>query len=317
MTQGNLNGWKELHMNRIRIGTRTSVLAMKQTELIAEQLKGIAADLEVELVPIKTKGDRILDRSLADFGGKGAFVAEFEEALLSDRIDLAVHSAKDLPVQLAEGLYICATPKREDPRDVLLTRREHPIIRTAVSGEPEGHDTARPVIGTSSPRRAEQIRALLPAEVKLLRGNVPTRIGKLKNGEYDGILLAAAGLNRLGLMDDGELSYRKLSYEEMTPAGGQGIIAVEGRRGDQAAALAQCLNDDVSAMEFETERFLLARLGAGCHEAVGAFSAVSGEEIRIYLMTMHHGTPLRTSISGFAEERLELAEKLLCQHGIA
>lgn len=303
-------------MNKIRIGTRTSALAMKQTELIAERLKDLAADMEVELVPIRTKGDKILDQSLASFGGKGAFVTEFEEALLSDKIDLAVHSAKDLPVGLAKGLYICATPEREDPRDVLVTGRDQRIIKSIGEGNLGESGILRPVIGTSSPRRAEQIRALLPAEVKLLRGNVPTRIEKLKSGEYDGILLAAAGLKRLDLMRDEELSYRMLSYEEMTPAGGQGIIAVEGRLGDGASELASCLSDSVCAVEFETERFLLTRLGAGCHEAVGAFSKVSGEEIRIYLMTMHGGKILKTSISGFVEERLELAEKLLGQHGV-
>lgn len=303
-------------MNKIRIGTRTSALALKQTEQIAERLRRLAPDIELEMVPIRTKGDKILDQSLASFGGKGAFVTEFEEALLANGIDLAVHSAKDLPVQLAKGLYICATPEREDPRDVLLTRKAHPVIKTLAGKYIQEESAAHPVIGTSSPRRAEQIKTLLSAEVKLLRGNVPTRISRLKCGEYDGILLAAAGLKRLGLMNDEELSYRMFSYEEMVPAGGQGIIAVEGRCGDEAAVLARRLSDSAAAMEFETERFLLARLGAGCHEAVGAFSDISGEEIRIYLMTMHNGTVLRSSVSGFAEERLELAEKMLRQHGV-
>lgn len=285
-------------MKKIRIGTRSSALALRQAEQVMSALQALVPDADLEIVPIRTKGDRILERSLADFGGKGAFVTEFEEALLSDEIDLAVHSAKDLPAQLADGLYICATPKREDPRDVLVTRKGHLLQGT-------------PVIGTSSPRRAEQIKALLGAEVKLLRGNVPTRLQKLKNGEYDGILLAAAGLKRLELMEDEELSCRIFSCEEMIPAAGQGIIAVEGRLGDEAAALANRLTDGVSAMEFETERFLLTRLGLGCHEAAGAFSRISGSEISIYLMTMHQGMVQKKSVSGLTQDRLKLAEELL------
>jgi hydroxymethylbilane synthase len=287
-------------MSTIRIGTRTSALAMRQTEMIAEMIRAAAPDTVVELVPMKTRGDRILNQSLAQFGGKGAFVTEFEEALLTGCIDLAVHSAKDLPAKLADGLYICCTPKREDPRDVLVTRKAAPIQKETPL-----------VIGTSSPRRAEQIKALYGAQVKLLRGNVPTRLERLKNGEYDGILLAVAGLKRLNLMEDESLSYQILSEKEMVPAAGQGIIAVEGRLGDQTAKLAEQLSDLTTAKEFETERLMLTDLGAGCHEAVGAFSRIEGECISIDLMVMEQGQVRKTGITGPVEERLALARTLL------
>ena len=179
---------------KIRIGTRKSRLALVQTDLVRQKIEEAFPEAEIEIVEMSTKGDELLDRSLTSFGGKGVFTKELEEALLREEIDLAVHSAKDMPMELGEGMAILAVPPREDPRDVLVTRPG-----TVLSGK------SRIVIGTSSPRRVVQIQELGPklwpgAEIccEMLRGNVNTRLRKLAEGGYDGIILAAAGLKRLG-----------------------------------------------------------------------------------------------------------------------
>lgn len=312
-------------MKTIRIGTRTSALARKQTELVMEIIREQYQDIAFEVIPLKTKGDQMLQTSLAEFGGKGAFVTEFEEALLDGRIDLAVHSAKDLPVELGEGLDLWMTLQRADARDVLLTRKNE-------TREP---DQKYPMhIGTSSPRRQLQIEQLFPCKCSLLRGNVPTRIEKLRQGQYDGILLAAAGFKRLGLDQEEDIEYRYLSTEEMIPAGGQGIIAVEGRKDHEYRELFSTLGDSAAKMELEVERYILERLQAGCHEPVGVFSKITDRitdsitdpieglsldqgdmeksgQIELWLLLERNGHPQKGYIAGAVEERFLLADQLI------
>lgn len=250
----------------IRIGTRKSALALRQTELIAAELQRAWPGLSVELVTKDTLGDQILDRPLVDFGGKGVFISEFEQALLEGTMDLAVHSAKDLPMELSPGLSIAAVSHREDPRDVLVyCEKKH------ISGFPVR-------VGTSSPRRQLQAallqERLWPGSRGLvcipLRGNVQTRLRKLKEGECDVIILAAAGLKRLGILEEGNgFSYEFLPPDLFIPAGGQGILAVEAKTGSHAWRLAKALDHRESRLCFETERLVLQGLHAGCHEPVG------------------------------------------------
>ena len=245
----------------IRIGTRGSKLALAQTELFIDALHVFYPEVECEQIIIKTKGDKILDKPLVEFGGKAVFVTEFEEAIKEGRIDLAVHSAKDMPMELMEGLDIVCTLKREDVRDVIITR----------AGEKVGNISS-PIIGTGSLRRQCQIRALYPdVKCESLRGNVPTRIEKLRNGQYDGIILAAAGLKRLQLHNEPDLSYEYIEIDKMVPAAGQGIIAIEGVAG-HLTELLENINDEKSKIELFSERMVLKKLGAGCHEPVGVHS---------------------------------------------
>lgn len=194
----------------VRIGTRKSRLALVQTNMVAEAIEAVCPEVKCELVPLMTKGDKILKTSLVAFGGKGAFVEEFEQSLLNGDIDLAVHSAKDMPMDLSDGLCIGAVLKREDPRDVFVTVKGRTPERSPR------------IIGTGSPRRQVQIMERGDVECRLLRGNVDTRLEKLYQGEYDGIILAAAGLNRLGLFNDPRFSFEFLEPEMFIPAGGQG-----------------------------------------------------------------------------------------------
>lgn len=251
----------------IRLGTRRSPLAMAQTRLVAERIEKEIADVQIELIPITTKGDRILDRPLLEFGGKGVFVDEFERALVEKSIDLAVHSAKDMPGELSEGLSLLCLTDREDPRDVLVTRKGFPLSDVKIAG-------------TGSKRRSLQLEKL-SREGKLglteslscrnLRGNVQTRLEKLAACEYDGIILAAAGLKRLGLLAGGEYDFHFFSLEEMIPAGGQGIIAVEGRKGEPLWKELLALEKKEEALCLRGERHFLNLLGAGCHEPAGVF----------------------------------------------
>jgi len=253
----------------IRIGTRKSKLAMVQTNTIISMLSELAPNTKFEIIPISTIGDEILDKPLVQFGGKGVFVDVFEDALLNGKIDLAVHSAKDMTMELPKGLGILGIPKREDPRDVLVTYNR------------QLSEESRAVIGTSSLRRQFQIQKYYQAECSSLRGNVPTRLEKLKKGEYDGIILAVAGLKRLGLMAEEDFKYRIFSTEEFVPAAGQGILAVEGRLEEELSELVSGINDKETAISLMTERRVLEKLNAGCHEAIGVYSEVSAGTLKI------------------------------------
>ncbi len=263
----------------IRIGTRKSELSIAQTMLVADAIRAACPDIEPVLVGRSTMGDKILDKPLLAFGGKGVFVSEFEEALLQGEIDLAVHSAKDMPLELAEGLDILGVLPRGDVRDVLVTMADGPqAIMADRSGPTE------PVrIGTSSLRRSIQIQELgsrlWPGRTvicKDLRGNVLTRLEKLESGQYQGIILAAAGLDRLQIskLRKGRYRYRYFTPEEMIPAGGQGILAIEGKKGGPMEPVIARISDRIAMGELQAERQVLKRLGAGCHEPIGVYCRI-------------------------------------------
>lgn len=255
----------------LRIGTRGSPLALAQTELVRSRLVAahprLAAPGAVEIVPIKTTGDRIQDRPLAEFGGKGVFAKEIEEALIDGRIDLAVHSMKDMPTWLPDGLTIRCILPREDPRDVLFAR---PPVDGLMALPPGA------VVGTSSPRRKAQVLALRPdLRVVPIRGNVGTRLRKLEAGEVDATLLALAGLRRLGL---GDRATVLLPTEEMLPAAGQGAIGLETRAdADAVLDLLAPLNDPVTASCVMAERACLGELDGSCHTPIAALAEPLGE----------------------------------------
>lgn len=281
----------------IRIGTRGSLLALEQTEQVIAALEARYSQLHIEKVILRTRGDRILDKPLFEFGGKGMFITEFEEALANEKIDLAIHSAKDMPMELADGLVIAGALSRADIRDVLVTRK----------GALENM-----VIGTGSLRRQFQLRAICPdAQCISIRGNVPTRLQKVRDGECDGVILAAAGLERLGLLEEPDFDYRYFSQEEMVPAGGQGIIAIESRRDEDIINLVSSISDRNAMLELETERRILELLEAGCHEAIGVISKIENTQIAIQVIREINGKIYRKQGAAAIEKRLELAEQLV------
>jgi len=236
----------------IRIATRGSDLALVQARTVAARIES-ELGASTEIVPVKTTGDRIQNVSLAKIGGKGLFVKEIEEALLDGRADVAVHSAKDLPAALAEGLVLAAFPERADCRDALVTRSAGATLSGLVVG-------AR--IGTGSARRAAQLKANRPdLEIVPLRGNVTTRLRKLVEQELDAVMLACAGLDRLGFGDQIE---ERISPDVMLPAVAQGALAIEARSGEALCDDLAALDDVRTAREVVAERGFLSRLGADC-----------------------------------------------------
>ena len=252
----------------IRIGSRGSVLARWQAEHVRARLEVLGHECRIEI--ITTTGDRIQDRRLESVGGKGAFLKEIEEAMLAGEVDLAVHSLKDVPTALPEGLRLCAILERADPRDALLSAQ----------GARLGDLPAGSVVGTSSLRRQCQVRALRPdVAVSDLRGNVDTRIAKMREGRCDAIVLAMAGLARLGRAGE---ATEVLDPGTFIPAPGQGAIALECRNGDAAvAAAAGPLHHAPTAREIEAERGLLQALGGGCNVPLGAHATTHGQELRL------------------------------------
>lgn len=257
----------------LRIGTRGSELALWQAHHVRDRLRERWGEaLPIELVIITTEGDRIQDRPLYQIGGKGLFVNAIEEAMLAGSIDLAVHSMKDLPGHLADGLCLACTPPREDPRDALIVREDWTETRTLTS-LPAG---AR--VGTTSLRRAALVRRLHGgAEILPLRGNVPTRLQRLAEGKFDAIILAAAGLRRLDRLPEGA---ELLDPELFCPAAGQGILALECREDDaRTRALVAPLGDHDAAIAAATERTFLARLEGGCQVPMGCHAVLEGDEV--------------------------------------
>ena len=250
----------------ILIGTRGSALALAQAEGVARQLRDLGARVELRI--IKTTGDRVQGPPEMP-AEKGVFVKEIEAALLAGEVRLAVHSLKDLPTDLKPGLLIAAVPLRADPRDALISRGQR------LADLPRG---AR--VGTSSPRRRAQLLRVRPdLEMLPVRGNVDTRLRKLAAGDYDAIVLAAAGLERLGL---GDRIVERLACEVCLPAPGQGALAVEARAGDEEAiGLARRIEDAASRACVEAERALLAGLGGGCRVPIGALAEAEGAALRL------------------------------------
>ena len=248
-------------MARLRIGSRGSQLALWQAHHISALLRERGHEVELEI--IKTTGDKITDVALAKVGTKGMFTKEIEEALAEGRIDLAVHSLKDLPTELSQGFEIAAVTTRENPRDVFCSHKYESI-----------EDLPRAArVGTSSLRRQAQLKAVRPdLDIHALRGNVDTRLRKLKAGEYDAIILAAAGLNRLGKT---QLVKQVIPAEVMCPAAGQGALGIEIRAGDSVTRQYLAFLDDPAARATTTcERALLNKLGGGCQVPIGAFAQV-------------------------------------------
>jgi hydroxymethylbilane synthase len=246
------------------IASRGSQLALWQARWVEQRLGAMGLESRIEI--IKTTGDKITDLPLAKVGAKGLFTKEIEEALLEERADLAVHSLKDLPTELPEGLVLAGVPAREDPRDALLGRPLSELARGAK-------------VGTSSLRREAQLRYLRPdLHVEPLRGNVDTRVRRLKEGAYDAILLAVAGLKRLGL--DGAIA-EVLSPEVMCPAIGQGVLALESRESGPGHDACSRLDDPRTRAEITAERAVLAALGGGCQVPIGAHASVHSGRLRV------------------------------------
>lgn len=259
-------------MNKLRIGTRKSQLSRKQTDMAIAALQNAHPDLDVEIVPFQTRGDKILDKPLWELSnkGKGVFASEFEEMILRDEIDIAIHSGKDLPIFLAEGLEIIGVLKRDDPRDVLVMPKDRRMEEVKT-------------IGTGSLRRQQCAAEVFPwAECKLIRGNIHTRLQKLTNGCYDAIILAKAGLDRMGITEEDGYTFRILSPEEFLPAACQGIVVAEGK--PALADFVSGMTDQETKYLFETEREVLMQLNADCSEPAAAFAELEGEMIRLRAM---------------------------------
>jgi hydroxymethylbilane synthase len=257
----------------LRLGTRGSLLAKTQSQLIATELEKRCPGLAVELIVLKTSADQIPDKPLYEFGGKGLFVKELEQALLANEVDVAVHSFKDVPITQPlvdqNELIIASVPQREDPRDVLCS-----IKAKAIEDIPRGGR-----VGTSSlRRRAWVLEQRADVNVKVLRGNIDTRLRKLRDDEYDAIFLAAAGLRRCGLYNDAEMT--TLSPEEFVPAAGQGALALQCRHNDAKTRDLLCLLDHAETRLCVTaERVLIAALGGDCHSPIGALARLEGDEM--------------------------------------
>jgi hydroxymethylbilane synthase len=294
---------------RLRIATRKSQLALWQAEHVSALLRAAHPGLEIELVPLLTQGDRIQDRSLAAIGGKGLFIKELEVALEDLRADIAVHSMKDVPADLPEGLIIGAVLKRADPRDALVT----------TSGIARLEDLPRgAVVGTSSLRRQAQIRALRPdLNIQSLRGNVDTRLRKLDAGQQsaggmrmDAIVLACAGLIRLGL--EARITAR-LDPKVCLPAVTQGVIGIECRSSDsRTVAYLRPLEDSASRKVMDAERAFAARLGGSCQSPIAAYAQLDADRITLHgLVAEPDGSRLlRDTISGSAENPAALGRQL-------
>lgn len=252
----------------MRIGTRGSKLALEQSEWVRKKIEAEYPDVQVELVSIKTTGDKILDSPLSKIGGKGLFVKEIEEALLRNEIDLAVHSMKDVPAELPEDLILCTFPEREDPRDAFIS-----IRYSTLKDLPQGAS-----LGTSSLRRSAQLLHRRPdLNIHPLRGNVDTRLRKLEAGDYQAIILATAGLKRLGFADRIK---QLIPEEEMVPAIGQGALGLEVRRNDeQTMGMLSFLNHKKTESIVKAERAFLKALEGGCQVPIAAFCRANDNEL--------------------------------------
>ncbi|WP_457640054.1 hydroxymethylbilane synthase [Persephonella sp.] len=286
---------------KIRIGTRKSKLALWQANYVASRLKEHFPQLEVELVKITTKGDKILDVPLAKVGGKGLFVKEIEEAMLRGEIDIAVHSLKDVPTYFPEGLGLVAITEREDPRDAFLS-----VKYSSIEDMPEGA-----VLGTSSLRRKAQIlQKRKDIKIEDLRGNVDTRIRKLEEGQYDGIILAYAGLKRLELQDKVK---KVFDTDYMIPAVAQGFLGIEARLNDrQTIEIVSVLNHRESEIRARAERAFLKTLEGGCQVPLAGYAEIINGKLKItgFVSDLEGVRVFRDIIEGSTDAPEELGEKL-------
>jgi hydroxymethylbilane synthase len=287
----------------LRVGTRASRLARAQTDLVVAGLIGV----DVEIVPVRTEGDRT-DAPLAQIGGTGVFVSALRDALLDGRIDIAVHSFKDLPVASADGIELAAVPAREDVRDALVARDGLTLRQLPVGAR----------VGTGSPRRAAQLRALRRGlEVEPIRGNVDTRLGLVAHGRLDAVVLALAGLRRIGQED---AVTEVIDPSVMLPAPAQGALAVECRRGDEATVTALRALDDGAARATSTaERAVLAALEAGCSAPIGVLGEIvagsDGARLRLHgsVTALDGSRMIRATVTGAATEAELVGERLAAE----
>lgn len=283
------------------IGTRGSALALWQAEYVKTLLEARYPDLRFELRIIRTEGDEVTNVPLASFGSRGVFVKEIQNALLAGQVDLAVHSLKDLPSQGGLGLMLAAVPEREDARDVLISRHNVPLAKL-----PKGA-----MIGTSSPRRSAQIKAFRSDFVTAdLRGNLDTRLNKAGRGDYDGVVLAAAGIHRLGLRDR---VTEYLSFEVSLPAGGQGALAIEARADDgKTIRVTQALDHGPTRRAVNAERACLRAMNAGCQAPLGVFGEDTDGVLRLraVAVSLDGCRVARATLEGPATEAVAIGERL-------
>lgn len=292
------------------LGTRASKLALQQSEWFQSRIHTVAPDVRVTLRKIQTSGDKIVDVPLAKIGGKGLFVKEIEEALLAGEIDLAVHSMKDVPAQLPDGLDILCVPPREDARDALISH-DGRVFKDLPQGA---------TVGTASLRRQAQLLNARPdLRIEMLRGNLDTRLRKLKEGQFDAIVLAAAGLHRLAWAQE---ITEYLDPVVSLPAIGQGALGIEGRSDDQfVRSVLERLNDPVTATAVTAERAFLARLEGGCQVPIAAYATLSNGQLMMegLVASVDGKTILRDRVQGSSQEAhtlgVQLAERLLARGG--
>lgn len=261
---------------KVRIGTRTSKLALSQVAEVHLLLGDFFSDLQIEIIPITTSGDKIQDRNLAEFGGKGLFIKELEEALIQNKIDLAIHSAKDVPPIIHESTELAAFTKRLDPRDCFISKKFD-----SLKDLPKGA-----VVGTSSARRkAILLRARPDLKIVNFRGNVDTRLRKIDSDEVDATILAACGLERLGKKSYCPKGYSEIKIiekEEILPAGGQGTLAIQVRKDDKKIAnIIQKINDEKTCIEVKCERAFLQELGASCSTPVATHAEINENKLNL------------------------------------
>jgi hydroxymethylbilane synthase len=296
-------------MTLLRLGTRGSQLALAQARLVADRLEAAAPGLAVELVTIATAGDRDQATPLAAGERPGWFTTAIQEALQRGEVDIAVHSLKDLPTRRPQGLVIAAVPLREDPRDALVSRTGAPL-RSLPPGA---------VVGTGSPRREAQLRELRPdLDIRPIRGNVETRIRKVREGEYDAAVVALAGLRRLGLEAEAAEIF---GFEELLPAPGQGALAVECRAGDaRARGLLARIDDPAVRLAVTAERSFLAAIEGGCAFPAAAYAEHFGTTLKLHALVASGGRIVRSKMGGPAETAAglgrQLAEELLQRAGL-
>jgi hydroxymethylbilane synthase len=286
----------------LKIGTRGSKLALTQTNFVAEKIKKLMPEMEIEICVIKTSGDIMQDVSLLKIGGQGVFVKEIEDALLSGKIDLAVHSMKDVPGETPDDLMLAAILPREDVRDILVARDN-----IKMEFMPKGAK-----IGTGSMRRGAQIKAILPdANIVPLRGNIETRLKKIETENLTGVVLAAAGMKRMGLA---QKITQFLPVEMMLPAVGQGALGLQIRKTDvDLAKTCAVLNDATTAAEVTAERSFLRALGGGCRLPIAALGKLDNERLSLEGMVAapNGSTMIREKINGTINEAEELGKKLV------